>query len=151
VGTDSDRAASSLLSQLDRRWRNDGKLSIPSTTSIPAARHGVLLINLQAGLGTRLVSANSIASQLVKNEAHKTRDRESTKLVNKVIDLWKVPTAEGSSISSPFTPEELVTPITWSQENLMHLILFSQSLYSAPDRTVAKNFQLEGFTFVPGP
>jgi len=53
------------------------------------------------------VSENSIASQLVKNGAHKTSDREPTRLVNKHLsDLWKIPTPEGHSISKPFRPEE---------------------------------------------
>jgi len=39
------------------------------------------------------VSANPIASQLVKNGAHKTADRKSTRLVNKELsDLWKIST-----------------------------------------------------------
>ena len=54
------------------------------------------------------VSANSIASQLVKNGVHRTGGRESTRLVNKQLsDLWKIPTSEGHSISEPFRPEEL--------------------------------------------
>ena len=52
-------------------------------------------------------SANSIASQLVKNGANKTSDRKSTRLVNKEpSDLWKIPTPEGHSISERFRPEE---------------------------------------------
>ena len=46
------------------------------------------------------------AQQLVKYRAHKTRNRESTRLGNKVSDLWKVPKTEGNSISSPFMPGE---------------------------------------------
>jgi len=53
------------------------------------------------------VSANSITSQLMKNEAHRTGGRDSTRLVNKELsDLWKIPTPEGHSISEPFRPEE---------------------------------------------
>ena len=49
------------------------------------------------------VSANSIASQLVKNGAHKTSDRKPTRLVNKELsDLWKIPAPEGHSISELF-------------------------------------------------
>jgi len=48
------------------------------------------------------VSAYFIASQLMQNGAHKTRDRESTKLVNKQLsDLWKIPTPDGDSTSGP--------------------------------------------------
>jgi len=58
------------------------------------------------------VSANSIASQLVKNGAHKTSDRESTRLVNKQLsDMWKIPTPEGHSISEPYRPEEFAAAL----------------------------------------
>jgi len=58
------------------------------------------------------VSANSIALQLVKNWAHKTSDREPTRLVNKQLsDLWRIPTPEGHSISEPFRPEEFVAAL----------------------------------------
>ena len=54
----------------------------------------------QCSLCISLSSANSIASQLVKNGAHKTGDREPTRLVNKELsDLWKIPTPEGSGDS----------------------------------------------------
>ena len=54
------------------------------------------------------VSANSIASQLVKNGAHRAGDCESSRFVNKeLFDLWKTPTPEGHSISERFRPEEL--------------------------------------------
>jgi len=54
---------------------------------------------------------NSIASQMVKNGAHKTSDRELTRLVNKQLsDLWKIPPPEGHSISVHFRPESLLLP-----------------------------------------
>jgi len=57
-------------------------------------------------------SANSIASQLVKNGAHRTGYRESTRLVNKELsDLWKIPTPKGHSISEPFRPEKLAAAL----------------------------------------
>ena len=58
------------------------------------------------------VSANSIASQLIKNGAHKTGDSEPTRLINKQLsDLWKIPTPEDHSISEPFRPEELAAAL----------------------------------------
>ena len=45
------------------------------------------------------VSGNSFASQLVKNGAHRTGNREPTRLVNK--QLWKFPTPVGHSICEP--------------------------------------------------
>jgi len=81
--------------------------------------------NGMSGRSSRLcpISVNSIASQLVKTGAHRTGNRESTKLVNKQLsDLWKIPKPEGRSTSYPFRPEEV--------ECLRDWIPFSQSLYS---------------------
>ena len=53
-----------------------------------------------------------IASQLVKNGAHRTGDRESARLIIKqLFDLWKVPTPEGHSISDPFRQVELAAAL----------------------------------------
>ena len=57
-------------------------------------------------------SANSIVTQLVKNGAHKTGGRESTRFVNKQLsDLWKIPIPEGHMISEPFRPEEFAAAL----------------------------------------
>jgi len=57
------------------------------------------------------VSANSFASQLVKNEAHKTSDREPTRLVNKQLyELWKI-TTPGVTVSlNPLGRRNLMLP-----------------------------------------
>jgi len=48
----------------------------------------------------------------VKNEAHKTSDREPTRLVNKELsDLSTIPTPEGHSICEPFRPEEFTAAL----------------------------------------
>ena len=114
VGTDSDRAASSLLFQLEQKKQERcEELSIPSTSRTLAPRRETSTNNKLTGRSGHSsclwpVLANSIASQLVKNGAHRTRGRESTRLINKELsNLWKVPTPEGHSISDPFGPEEL--------------------------------------------
>ena len=68
----------------------------------------------RSGCSTRLclVSANSIALQLVKNGAHKTGDREPTRLVNKELsNLWKIPTPEGHSISKTLRVKEFAAAL----------------------------------------
>ena len=51
-------------------------------------------------------------SSHLKNEAHRTGDSESIRLVNKELsDIWKIPTPEGHSISEPFRPEELAAAL----------------------------------------
>ena len=112
VGTGSDRAASSLLSRQQQkkqgRWEAAVNFIDFSHSSCKAWRT-INKLTGRSGRSTRQcpISANSIASQLVKNGAHKTSGREATRLVNKELsDLWKIPTPEGHSISEPFKPEE---------------------------------------------
>ena len=99
----------------NRRSRSAGrKLSTPSTSRTPAARLGEQSTNLLAGLDAPSACAPSwqIASQLVKNGAHKTSDHEPTRLVNKQLsDLWKIPTPEGHAIPEPFRPEEFAAAL----------------------------------------
>jgi len=117
VGTASDRAASSLISRLQQkkqeRWQ-EAVNSIDFLHSSPKAWRTVNKLTGRSGRSSRVcpLSANSIASQLVKNGAHKTSDREPTRLVNKELsDLWKIPTPEGYSISEPFRPGEFAAAL----------------------------------------
>jgi len=117
VGTDSDRAASSLLSRLQQKKRErweEAFNSIDFSHSSRKAWRTIKKLTGRSGCSSRLspVSATSIASQLVKNGAHKTSGHESTRLVNEELsDLWKIPTPEGHSISEPFAPEELTAAL----------------------------------------
>ena len=84
MGTDSDRAASSLVSrpeQKQERWEDaviDFSRCSRKTWSTTNKLSG------RSGRSSRLrpVSVDSIASKLVKNGAHRTGGRESTRLVN---------------------------------------------------------------------
>jgi len=112
VGTDSDRAASSLLSRLQQkkqeRW-GEAVNSIDFSHSSRKAWRTINKLTSRPERSSRLctVSAKSIASQLMKNGALKTGGREPTRLVNQQLsDLWMIPTPEGHSISEPFRPEE---------------------------------------------
>jgi len=110
VGTASDRAASSLLSRLQQKKQERWKEAVNSIDFLHSSRQVWRTINKLTGRPGRSsrFSANSIALQLVKNAAHKTSDREPTRLVNKELsDLWKNPTPEGHSISEPFRPEDV--------------------------------------------
>jgi len=117
VGTDSDRAASSLLSRLGQKNQERWEEVVNSIDFSDSSRKAWRTINKLTGRsGCSFhqcpVSANSIASQVVKNGAHKTGDRKSTTMVNKELsDLWKIPTPEGYSISEPFRPEELAAAL----------------------------------------
>ena len=112
VGTASDRAASSLLCRLQQKKQERWEEAVNSIDVSHSSRKVWSTINKLTGRSGRSsrvcpVSANSFASQLVKNEAHKTSDREPTRLVNKELsELWKITTPEGHSISEPFRPED---------------------------------------------
>jgi len=77
VGTDSDRVASSLLSRLGQKKQERCNEAVNSIDFLHSSRKAWRTINKLTGRSGRSfhqcpVSANSIASQLVKNGAHKT-------------------------------------------------------------------------------
>jgi len=88
VGADSERASSLLLSRLEQKKQERWEESVNSTDFSHSSRKAWRTINKltgRSGRSSRLcpVSANSIASQLVKNGEHRTGIREFTRLVNK--------------------------------------------------------------------
>jgi len=117
VATASDRAASSLLSRLQQKKQERWEETVNFFDFSHSSRKAWRTINKltgKSGRSSRLcpVSANSIASQLVKNGAHRSGEYESTRLINKQLsDLWKIPTPEGHSISEPFRPDELTAAL----------------------------------------
>jgi len=116
-GAASDRAASSILSRLQQKKHERWEEAVNSIHFSHSSRKAWRTINKLTGRSGRSfrlcpVSANSIASQLVKNEAHRTGGHESTRLINKELsDRWKIPTPEGHSISEPFRPEEFAAAL----------------------------------------
>ena len=91
--TDSVRATSSLLSRIDQKEQWDEAVnSIDFSHSSRKAWSTINNLSRGSGHSSRLcpISAKSMASQLVKSGAHKTRYRESTRLVNKMSDLWNM-------------------------------------------------------------
>jgi len=116
VETASDRATSSQLFRLQQkreRWE-EAVNSINFSHSSRKAWRTINKLTDRSGLSSRIcpVSANSIASQLVKNGSHKTSGRKPTRLINKVLsDLWKIPTPEGHSISESIRLEEFAAAL----------------------------------------
>jgi len=88
AGIDADRATSSPQFRLEQkkqeRWE-EAVNCIDVWHSSPKAWNTISKLSSRSGPSSRLcpVSANSMASQLVKNVAHKTRGRESTRPTNK--------------------------------------------------------------------
>jgi len=117
VGTDFDGAASLLLSRLQQKKQERWEEAVNSIDFSHSSRKAWRTINKltgRSGRSSRMcpVWASSIASKLVKNGAHKTGGRESTRFVNKQLsDLWKIPRTEGHSISESFRPEEFAAAL----------------------------------------
>ena len=117
VGTASDRAASSLLSRIQQKKQDRWEEAVNSIDFSHSSRKAWRTINKLTGRFGRSshvcpVSTNSIAWQFVKNGAHKTSDREPTRLVNKELsDLWKIPTPEAHIVSEPFRTEEFAAAL----------------------------------------
>jgi len=117
VGTDSDRATSSLLSRLAQKEQERWEEAIKFIDVSHSSRKAWRTINKLTGrFGHSFhqcpASQLVIASQLVKNGAHKTVNRDSTRLVNKELsDISKIPTPEGYSIFGPFWPEEVAATL----------------------------------------
>jgi len=117
VRIDSDKAASPLLSRLNQKTHERWGEAVNSIYfSYPGRKAWSAIKKLfgRSGNYSRLcpISANSIASQLVKNGTHKSGSRESTRLINNQLsDVWKVTTPKEKYISGPFRPEVLAATL----------------------------------------
>jgi len=116
VGTDSVRAASSLLSWLGQKKQERWEEPVNSINFSHSSRKAWRTITKVIGRSGRSfhqcpVSANSIDSQLVKNMAHKPGDRKSTRLVNKELsDLWKIPAPKVTVSLNPLGRRSFLLP-----------------------------------------
>jgi len=95
-GTDSDRTASSLLSLPGQKKQERWEEAVNSIDFSHPSRKAWRTINKLTGRSGRSfhqcpVLANSIATQLVKNGAHKTWERKSTRLVQGVVQPMEDP------------------------------------------------------------
>jgi len=111
------KTASSLLSRLGKKKQGRWEEAVTSIDFSQSSRKAWITINKLTGKSGSCfrqcpASANSFASQLVKNGAHRTGHRESTRLVNKELSyLWKIPTPDSHIISEPFRPKELAAAL----------------------------------------
>ena len=116
-GEGSNTAVSALLVRLDKRRRKRWSEAVSAIDFTHSSRLAWNAINNLTGRTTQSyrscpISANSIASQLVKNWTSKTNDREFTRLVLKAVsELWRIPTPAGKCISGDFSPEEFARSI----------------------------------------
>ena len=108
----SNTAASALLARLDKRQRkrwSEAVNAIDFTHSSRLAWNAIHNLTGRTKQSHRScpISANSIASQLVKDGKYTTNDREFTRLVLKAVpEFWRIPTPADKCISGDFSPEE---------------------------------------------
>ena len=108
-GDDSSLAATSLLAKLDRKRRDRWSEAVRSTDFSHSSRKAWSILNNLTGRSQHsprhcTVSANAIASQLVRNGKYEAVDHKSSRLVfQEVSDLWRATTPDAVNISDNFS------------------------------------------------
>ena len=116
-GSDSSRAASALLSRLDRKRRDRWSEAVQTIDFSHSSRKAWSILNNLTGRSRRspwhcAVSANAIASVLVNNSKHEDIDRKSSRLVSQeVSDLWRASTTSAVKVCGSFTPSEFAAAL----------------------------------------
>ena len=111
-GDDLSLAATALLSKLDRKRRDRWSEAVRSIDFSHSSRKAWSILNNLTGRSPHSprhcpVSADAIASQLVRNGKYKAVDRKSSRLVfQEVSDLWRATTPDAVNISDDFSQRE---------------------------------------------
>ena len=133
-GDDSSLAATTLLAKLDRKRRDRWSEAVRSIDFSHSSRKAWSILNNLTGRSRHSprhcpVSADAIASQLVRNGKYEAVDRKSSRLVCKeVSDLWRTTTPDAVNISDNFSQREFAAAL--QQVKLRVLIPSTPSLYS---------------------
>jgi len=141
VGTDSDRAASSVLSRLQQKkqelWE-EAVNSIHISHSSCTAWRTINKLTVRSGRSSHLwpVSANSIASQLVKKGTHGTGAASPRGTSTSSCPTYGKSKHLNVTVSLiPLGRSTLLLPSgAWSQESLRDSIPSSRRLYFTPGR-----------------
>ena len=116
-GDDSSLSATALVAKLDRKRRDRWYEAVRSIDFSHFSRKAWSILNNLTGRSRhsprhRLVSANAIASQLVRNEIYEAVDRKSFRLVSEeVSDLWRTTTPDAINISDNFSQREFAAAL----------------------------------------
>ena len=111
-GSDSSRAASALLSRLDRKRRDRWTEGVQTIDFSHSSRKAWSILNNLTGRSRRYprhcaVSANAIASVLVNNGKYEDIDRKSSRLVSQEVSgLWRASTTNAVNVCGTFTPSK---------------------------------------------
>ena len=112
-GSDSSRAASALLSRLDRKRRDRWSEAVQTIDFSHSSCKAWSILNNLTGRSRRssrhcAVSANAIASALVSNGKYEDIDRKSSRLVSQeVSNLWRASTTSAVNVCGSFNSKNL--------------------------------------------
>ena len=116
-GPDSDRAATALLTRLDGKRRNRWSETVRNIDFSHSSRLAWNTINNLTGRSRQSprqcpVSADAIASQLVKNGKYEGVNRRSSRLVlQEVSDLWRADPLHPANVSGSFSHREFAAAL----------------------------------------
>ena len=116
-GDDSSLAATALLAKLDRKRRDRWSEAVRSIDFSHSSRKAWSILNNLTGRSRHSlrhcpVSADAIASQLVRNGKYEAVDRKSSRLVfQEVSDLWRATTPDAVNISDNFSQREFAAAL----------------------------------------
>ena len=110
-GNDSNRAATALLLRLDKKRRDRWSEAIQTIDFSHSSRKAWSILNNLTGRSHHsprrcAVSANAIASQLIRNGTYEDIDRELSRLISQEMsDLWRATPTSPANISESFTSQ----------------------------------------------
>ena len=116
-GDDPSLAATALLAKLDRKQRDRRSEAVRSIDFSHSSRKVWSILNNLTGRSRHSprhcpVSADAIASQLVRNGKYETADHKSCRLVfQEVSDLWRATTPDAVNISDNFLQREFAAAL----------------------------------------
>ena len=116
-GDDSSLAATALLAKLDRKRRDRWSEAVRNIDFSHSSRKAWSILNNLTGRSRHSprhcpVSADAIASQLVRNGKYEAVDRKSSRLVSQeVSDLWRATTPDAVNISDSFLQREFAAAL----------------------------------------
>ena len=116
-GNDSNRAATALLLRLDKKRRDRWSEAVQTVDFLHSSRKRRSILNNLTGRSRRpschcAISANAIASQLIRNGRYEGVDRESSRLISQeVSDLWRATPTSPVNTSESFTSQEFAAAL----------------------------------------
>ena len=139
-GDDSSLAATALLAKLDRKRRDRWSEAVWSIDFSHSSRKAWSILNNLTDRSRHSprhcpVSADAIASQLVRNRKYEGVYRKPSRLVfQEVSDLWRATTPDAVNISDSFSQRVFAAALQHLKPGkIRDLIPSAQSLYSMPE------------------